>query len=370
MNHILNKYFDNIYALYISDFEFERIKYKLINNKIQAEYYFGMDGYNNLDLYNQFNQYFEKKNNDKKSTNYIKSPGAFGHIHSFIKIIQDAINKKYKKILILEPDIYFDKNFTHLVESYLTINYKILYLGASQHNWDNILQKKGYYYANNTCGTFAIGLDSSIFKEYLIKLKELINPSDVCLFDIQKKYNTHCIVVYPNLITCDVTKSTTTNRWRSQEELIKKFKWISSYINNERFMYLVNYDSIYKVVMEINYHDKKKKGWFVFKDDYDNITPLITLPNEILIERKNKILDGKTIMVDNYIFFIHAKLNKIYLYFENFHIDNVYFFEYSNLVNNTPESEQLIKSKITKYLNCKDKQISNYYSNFIKELKL
>lgn len=369
MTNILNKYFDNIYVLYISEFELERIKYKIINNKIQVEYFLGMNGLTDLELNNQFTQYFEK-HNKLKSKNYIKTPGAFGHIHSFIKIIKDAIHKKYKKILILEPDIYFDKNFIHLIGKYLTIEYKLLYIGASQHNWDNIIQRKDYYNAFNTCGTFAVGIDHTIFEEYLNKLNELINPSDVCLFDIQKKYKSQCIVVYPNLITCDVTKSSTTNRWRSQEELMKKFKWTSTYINNERFVYSLNPGSVYKVVIEINYYDKMKKGWFVFKNDYADITPIITLPNDIILERKNKIVDGKNKIVDSYIFYIHAKINKIYLHFENFHIDNVYFFEYLNKYTNTKENRQLISSKISKYLTCKDKRIVNYYSNFLNELKL
>ena len=296
--HVLNKYFDNIYVLYITEFEFDRIKYKLVNKKINAQYYKGIDG--QKELGKEFSDYVNF-HNDIQSRHFIKTPGAFGHIHSFIKILTDAIEKNYKKILILEPDIYFDKNFDHIVEKYLIKEYKLLYLGASQHLWKPIddnyshLFKQGYYYAHNTCGTYGLGLDHTIFKEYLEKLKELKDPSDVCIFDIQNKYREHSIVAYPNLITCDVSKSTTTNRRRSQLEISKKFRWHDNFIINEKFSYRVNINSIYKVVIEINYHNPKKRAWFIFKDDNNDITPIINLSNKTVCEKKYKKIDNRNL---------------------------------------------------------------------------
>ena len=43
--------------------------------------------------------------------------------------LKNAIQKNHKKILILESDIYFCKDFDKLISSYLQLNYHILYLG-------------------------------------------------------------------------------------------------------------------------------------------------------------------------------------------------------------------------------------------------
>lgn len=370
--HILNKYFDNIYVLYISEFESDRMKYKLINKKIDVQYYMGVDG--QKELKNEFSEY-NNFHDEIQSRHFIKTPGAFGHLHSFIKIINDAIQKKYKKILILEPDIYFDKNFDHIVEKYLVKDYKLLYLGASQHDWKFIdnnygtLMKQGYYHPNNTCGTFAIAIDSSIFKECLDIFKEKKNPTDVSLYELQLKYKNQSYVAFPNLITCDISKSNTTNRRRSQQDMIKKFRWPNTYINFERFSYKVIPNSIYKIVIEINYYDPKKRGWFVFKDDRNDITPIIQLSNKLLLEKKYKKIENQNVPIDTYYIFIKPTVKKIYLHFENFHIDNVYFFEFYNEKNITENSISLIKSKISKFINCNDKNLSTYYKNFINELK-
>src|SRR5690606_11635547 len=118
---LMNKLFDNIYILYITEYELEKIKYKINKKNIKVEYFLGIDG---NELYHEFiNQ------------SHIKTIGAYGHIHSFINIIKDAIQKKYKKILILESDIYFSSSFNNDIESIKKFKYKLLYLGASQHRW-------------------------------------------------------------------------------------------------------------------------------------------------------------------------------------------------------------------------------------------
>ena len=93
----LNKHFDNIYLLYISQKEINKVKHKLYKHNIKVQYFKGVNG--KKELYDKYKNFHNKKR--------ISSIGAFGHLHSFINILKDAINNNYNKILILEADIYF-----------------------------------------------------------------------------------------------------------------------------------------------------------------------------------------------------------------------------------------------------------------------
>lgn len=366
MTHILNKYFDNIYMLYINDFELDRGTYKMLLNGINVEYFLGVDG--KKELYEIFTE-----NRPKTS---MKTVGAFGHVHSVIKIMENAIEKKYKRILILEPDIYLAINFNAQIEKYLKMDYKLLYLGASQHDWTYIdknydfLLKNGYYVAYNTCGTFAVAIDHSVFAEYLGILRKLLVPSDVCLYELQKKYKHECIVVYPNLISCDVTKSTTTNRWRNQMLLAKKLRWNREYDVKERYTFDVNCNSFYKVFLEVNYHEKGLKGSFIVDYGEKKNTKFI-VPNNLIMEKKTKMVDEKQIAGDNYTLFIIPKKSKVYVYIENFFIDNIYFFEfYKNTNTLNKETYHLIRTKLLKFSLAKDKIVVDYYDDMLKNLKI
>lgn len=210
----LHDLFSQIYCLYINKRELCNIKSKLDQKHIQANYFKGINGKKTLqDKYKMYGK-------------QIHSIGAFGHIHSFMAILNDAIANNYETILILESDIYFDIDFDEKINK--LPQYKLLYLGCSQHNWNDVTINDNYYYANKTCGTFAIALHKSILKEYLNLLEEFTYPSDTCLFKLQEKYYGECFVIYPNIIICNVTHSLT-DKPRSQLEIIQKFKWHTNY---------------------------------------------------------------------------------------------------------------------------------------------
>lgn len=366
--HILNLHFDNIYVLYITQYELERIKQKISDSRINVQYFKGVNG--KALLTDKFTEYYENHRN-LKSKSFMKTVGAFGHVHSMINIIQNAIEKKYKKILMLESDIYFMENFQCKIKEYLTLDYKLLYLGASQHNWTNIKNyTAGQYYAQDTYGTFAIGIDHTVFAEYLDILKKLENPSDVCLYSIQKKYPTQCIVTYPNLISCDLTKSTTANRWRSQLELSTKFKWNSqNYQVYDKFIYDVNLDSVYKIVIELNYYEPNKKCYFKITADNNDITPTIYVPDPYLVEQKLKLCDGKNMLGDEYGLFVYPKTAKISIQLYGIYTDHIHFFEFFKNVNlNKKLVHSHLKQKASRYLNSKNNVIANYYSGLLNQI--
>lgn len=248
-NHIINTLFDKVYCLYINKRELVNAQHKLNRKHINVTYFKGINGKKVLqDKY-------------KKFSSNIHSIGAFGHIHSFIAIISDAIKNNYNNILIFESDIYFDENFDNKFTK--IPEYKILYLGCSQHNWNDIMIYDNYYYANKTCGTFAVALNKTILNEYLCLLGEFKYPSDTCLFQLQEKYYGQCFVIYPNIVICNVTDSST-NRSRSQYDMIEKFKWSGIYDYWD--IYICNY---LKQIIIIEHFNNPKL--LIIDDNYDII---------------------------------------------------------------------------------------------------
>lgn len=272
--HILNQYFDNVYVLFITQEEFNNIKYKIKKENIKVEYFLGVDG---------------KK--DYKGN--ILTKGSGGHIMSFINILSDAINKRYHKILILEPDVYFCEEFSHNCKKYLDMDYKLLYLGASQHKfyndttWNNIEIQNYYYNAYKTLGTFAICIDSSIFKECVDRLTKMDKPTDVCLTDIQENYKDECFVAYPNIISCNVTNSSTGNS-KSQLDAINNSKWSLKYFVLDKFKFNVDTNTWYEIIMNIDYY----YDYFSIKIKYDKnlIFPLLDETNFRKFYIDNKIV--------------------------------------------------------------------------------
>ena len=261
MHDILNKYFDHIYVLYIDQLELDKIHDKL--QGVVVEYYTGVDGRKDLDRYNKYVQSAKNREYQK-----ILNPGSYGHLLSFINILRDARKHKYQNILILEPDIYFCKDFSNKLTSFMNNikNYKLLYLGASQYKyynentWDKVkLENDNYYITYKTLGTFSIAINSSMYDKIINNLLEIKSPTDVCLVEIQQEYPNDCYVAYPNLICCDLTKSKT-GVTRNQLEFNKLLRWdILSYDFQDVHIYQTEFKSWYEISITVNsYYDDYK----------------------------------------------------------------------------------------------------------------
>jgi GR25 family glycosyltransferase involved in LPS biosynthesis len=175
--------------------------------------------------------YGEKELRSCNPNNDIVNRGQWGCIYSHINIIKHAIKKNYNSILILEDDIILTYNFEEKIkelDNFCKIhnNWGIIYLGASQHNWDNIKINPNFYYANNTTSSFAYIIHNSFYKIILDQLLKMRKPVDNYLVDIQKKYYKQIYVIYPNIIICNLEESNIGKK-RNNEEFYKKFKWIT-----------------------------------------------------------------------------------------------------------------------------------------------
>ena len=230
----INKYFDNIYCLNL-----DKRTSKWLAVKKQLDRYgiiverFSAAGPNDFVVKNNFKKLCKvhPKMKERKKRALIDSIGAMGCLISHTRIIKDAKRNGYKKILILEDDIILAKNF---LEKFNNISrlppWKLLYLGGSQHGWKSVnINKRGFYKAVNTCGTFAYAIDHSIYNKLLKKFSNKKLPVDSYLISFQKSPDSSSYVFYPNIIIADVRASDIRDP-RDQEEHSKKMKWdLSSY---------------------------------------------------------------------------------------------------------------------------------------------
>lgn len=268
--HTLNSIFDHIYILNLKADRKKYIKTQKILSKfnIEAEKFEAVNG-------NVFKKEFEKRKKiwlrnpeNIKLYNYggslYRSLGAYGCSLSHIKILEDAKKKEYKRILILEDDIMLHKKFNIMFNNYYkkikNKNWKFLMLGSSMPSninsvWNesknivnflsiifrerkksfNLLKnkifkiKKCYIPINEQCyGSFALGIDHSIFDDLIKEYKNFEKPNDGCNIKVTlEKYKNLSYVFKPDLIIADL-ENTKTYKSRSKQDsklLYKLYNW-------------------------------------------------------------------------------------------------------------------------------------------------
>jgi GR25 family glycosyltransferase involved in LPS biosynthesis len=167
----------------------------------------------------------------------ITRKGQLGCLKSHIHMIQDAKEKKYNSILILEDDVKLHINFTKEFEKIQQLikeepNWNIIYLGAQQHAWNTVKidKNKIYYEANQTMGTCAYMINSNFYDTILELCNKLRKPIDVYLADLQANKKNKIFVIFPNIMVADL-ESSSIQKNRDNNKFYPKFKWqIKNYI--------------------------------------------------------------------------------------------------------------------------------------------
>lgn len=180
---------------------------------------------NKIRAWNHWCKNGEKEGRKLYEKTNIQNVSQLGCLLAHNRVILDAIKNGYNNILILEDDIYLDDKFFEKIENILNNipRWDILYFGASQKKWDNInLNKDNYYDANNTLGTFAYGINKSLFRHLTDYSMELIDSIDKCL-QVFHNFN-RCIVLYPNVIVTNLENSKI-HRSRDIQIYSKIYKW-------------------------------------------------------------------------------------------------------------------------------------------------
>jgi GR25 family glycosyltransferase involved in LPS biosynthesis len=157
--------------------------------------------------------------------------GQLGCLLSHTEIISDAIKNNYKKILVLEDDVIFDKQFIRKFNtkySHVPKNYDLLYLGCSQTRGHNIWEKMDiynhYYIPKQSNGTFAMIINKSIFVDLLKHAKKFDKPIDTVIIDTILQHK-KVFSMFPHLITANVeNRSSTNNKTRNMDSYLKQNK--------------------------------------------------------------------------------------------------------------------------------------------------
>ncbi len=247
----INTYFDNIYVINLKKRtdRLVEILQKLKKLNISAEIVEAVNGYESphREEYEQYTKIplglknahpYELEQNRKM----IISPGAWGCLKSIRLLVNDAKNSGYNRILIMEDDLVFIKHFhdefRHFIDKIGNKKWRVLALGATQHVWKipqclfypekNLKEfnvDQSYYHPLRTDGSFALGVDCSVFDDIVREIDKMNCSVDSGAFrTVYKKYLGQSYVAQPNIVIANVSESDI-GPGRSQENLAKKLKW-------------------------------------------------------------------------------------------------------------------------------------------------
>ena len=160
----------------------------------------------------------------------MRSRGAMGCLFSHREIIQDAIDNKYKKILIFQDDIYFHKQFEELLEDLKSSieSGAIIHLGATEFkawmkktkwrdpNWS--YKQNKYSPTDQTCGMFGVIISEEVFVPFMELSRFNFFAADRALsFLASTTFHGSSYVARPNLVIQDVSFSGTSKKLSTYE---------------------------------------------------------------------------------------------------------------------------------------------------------
>jgi glycosyltransferase involved in cell wall biosynthesis len=232
----LNKICDKIKVINMDkqSYKFDDIYNTFENNGVICEKAIGVDGKIEK-ITKQFDIYSKMPFNEKEKSlgrKLIVSSGAIGYLYSMINIFKEAITRNYEYIMICDDDIRLIDDFTcNLNKLYNNLEgkYRLLMLGSSQWDWNNIKFKDNYYYPDESSnGSFANIYHRSTFENIYNKTLSFIYPFDDEPMKSNFK-NSYCYVSYPNLIIAQLEDSSI--REKKSSRSYERFKWIKDNYN-------------------------------------------------------------------------------------------------------------------------------------------
>lgn len=149
------------------------------------------------------------------------SVGVIGYLLTQELIFKDAISKGYKKILVLDDDVFFSPQACKLTYLFFkqVSDWRIVNLGSSEHSPINsdVLQGKlnqaaltGYYnpIPYQTCGSFAVAYNRSVFNKLLHLIAEYVGVFDRPILSyFYTQIPDLCFTLRPAACCADVTES-------------------------------------------------------------------------------------------------------------------------------------------------------------------
>lgn len=165
--------------------------------------------------------------------------GVFGYILSQAKVLNDAAKEGYKRILVLDDDIFFCSDASSRLNDicrFIPNDLKILALGTSEYSdrlseefiGSRIYNHRDLYQPipGKTCGSFAMVYDNSVYVELIEAINEADGTFDnVILGSIYLNNPGKCVAVDPAICIPDVGDSDIRSNPRSQIEHSLRMNW-------------------------------------------------------------------------------------------------------------------------------------------------
>ena len=288
----INEYFDKIYCINLDSKKdkWRRVKREFESNSIEVERFSAIDG--SLIDEKEFNELLDKYNpyrlsGESASLNgLIENKNSLGCLLSHLEIIKQAKLNNYKRVLIFEDDVILSNDFNVKIKNISKLDWSILYLGASQFNWNKIEEKGDFYLCKNTLGTFAYAIDSSIYDDLINLLETKRKSVDNLLSELQAKNYGRCYTFYTNIVISNVEDSDI----RDPKNLIEYsnlVKWELNKFNRG------NTHPVKKISIIIPCYEQSS----FLEECVNSCLSQTILPNEILI----LLMDDKSISMKKYL---------------------------------------------------------------------
>ena len=216
----LNHYFDKIYVLYLprrKDLTVMELKKLGIWNYSLFEGFDASKSNVCSKEYEKYQKFYPSEDEirilGKKDRRGIGSVGSWAILKSMHNMLVNAKRNGYQRILVLQDDTIFHNDFFEEFKSKINVindeKWKLLYLGASQHEWRSVNILNDYYHPTGTTdGAFAIGIHNSLFDEIITEISKFNLPFDSgALWKAQSKHSEQCYVIYNNIIIADLHSS-------------------------------------------------------------------------------------------------------------------------------------------------------------------
>lgn len=176
----INTFFDHIYCINLD---------KRTDRWAKCLEEFDMHGIENVERFSAVDG-----NTLEISSHLLK--GELGIIESHKKVIQDAKNRGFNKILILEDDVEFHPNFKDLfdnIQPQIPQDFEMLYLGGNLSIWNRIQVSQNIFKADAALAIHALGLSSSIYDK-ILSLIDYSIQIDMLYAHINRNLNSYLVM--------------------------------------------------------------------------------------------------------------------------------------------------------------------------------
>ncbi len=151
----------------------------------------------------------------KHQSRAIRTPGAWGYLHSMRGLIKHAIDAGLENILVLDDDVLFhgdlQARFGRAINQ-IPVDWTIVQLGALQYHWEpdwiTWYSRNSYLCNGTSIGSHAVAIHRRAFTTLLAECERFRLPYDIgALHMAKRKFRTASFTMYPNLMIQDVSES-------------------------------------------------------------------------------------------------------------------------------------------------------------------